>query len=560
MNILLGYEIGTGKEVKIPLHHIVVTGVTQLSGKTTTLEALIERSGLKALAFKTKRGERGFEGSRRHSPYFRERADWQYVQGLLEATLRERMKFERSWIIKACKGARNLREVLRNVERELTKARGLSESVYTNLKAYLEIVLPEIEKTFFTDTIQLSPGINVMDLADLRDEVQGLVIASTMDAIYEKETDVVVVIPEAWKFCPEGRGNPVKHSAEKLIRQGAAIGIYLWFDSQDMAGVDKSLLKQVDNWILGRQREINEVEHTLSQVPVPKREKPKADEVMQLPIGHFFACYNDQVRKVYVQSTWISAEDAKKVALGKLSVLKLKKPAKLKGEDDNMIGDLEAELRDMRKRNADLEAEKIQAKKERDELEKAAAERLKILENNEYARRTLARREARPDFHEPKIQREVARGIVRDGIRGAVEVLEKADPVKAEIHLEAKDAPYIPAIPPTPVVLKVRKEESEIEVDVDKPIVNVDDSKTRGRMAIMIADGFFDVPRSGGEVAREAEARGWNNWMKGGYKPAMYNELKWFTAHYFLRKEGEQYRTLPGVTDRISLNERSRST
>ncbi len=548
MNILLGYEIGTGKEVKIPLHHIVVTGVTQLSGKTTTLEALIERSGLKALAFKTKRGERGFEGSRRHSPYFRERADWQYVQGLLEATLRERMKFERSWIIKACKGARNLREVLRNVERELTKARGLSESVYTNLKAYLEIVLPEIEKTFFTDTIQLSPGINVMDLADLRDEVQGLVIASTMDAIYEKEENVVVVIPEAWKFCPEGRGNPVKHSAEKLIRQGAAIGIYLWFDSQDMAGVDKALLKQVDDWILGRQREINEVEHTLSQVPVPKKEKPKADEIMQLQIGHFFACFNDQVRKVYVQPTWISAEDAKKVALGKISVRELPKPPKLgKGEDDKMIGELEAELQDMKKRLADAEREKKEISADNEKLNQIALD----LKNE------AARKEARPYLHESKIQREVAQGIVRDGTRGAIEVLEKA--AFKGINDE-KGIRFVEEITPAePVKLRVRKEESELQVDVDKPIVNVDDSKTRGRMAIMIADGFFDTPRSGGEVAREAEARGWNNWMKGGYKPAMYNELKWFTAHYFLRKEGEQYKALPGIGDRITLNERSRS-
>ena len=59
--ILLGYEIKTAKPVKIKPSHLIVTGVTQLSGKTTTLETLIKRSGLKAIVFKTKIGERSFE-------------------------------------------------------------------------------------------------------------------------------------------------------------------------------------------------------------------------------------------------------------------------------------------------------------------------------------------------------------------------------------------------------------------------------------------------------------------------------------------------------------------
>ena len=52
--IKLGYEVKTGKEVGIKPSHLIVTGITQLSGKTTTLEALIKRSGLKAVIFKTK--------------------------------------------------------------------------------------------------------------------------------------------------------------------------------------------------------------------------------------------------------------------------------------------------------------------------------------------------------------------------------------------------------------------------------------------------------------------------------------------------------------------------
>jgi len=96
--IHLGYEISSGEPVEIPLRHLAVTGQTQDSGKTTTLEALISRSELKAIAFVTKRGERSFQTTRTSlPPYFRERADWQFVSSILEATFREKMKFERSW-------------------------------------------------------------------------------------------------------------------------------------------------------------------------------------------------------------------------------------------------------------------------------------------------------------------------------------------------------------------------------------------------------------------------------------------------------------------------------
>jgi hypothetical protein len=120
-SILLGYEIGTGKgnAVEIPLSHLIVTGLTQLSGKTTTLEALITRSDLKAIVFRTKPGERGFANAQRIAPYFKERSDWQYVCALLEATLKEKMRFERSWIMTACKGTSSLLEVKRNIETAL---------------------------------------------------------------------------------------------------------------------------------------------------------------------------------------------------------------------------------------------------------------------------------------------------------------------------------------------------------------------------------------------------------------------------------------------------------
>lgn len=364
--IHLGYEIGTGRAVEIPLHHLVITGLTQLSGKTTTLEALIQRSGLRALAFRTKRGELGFEGAHRCRPYFKERSDWQYVAALLEATMKERLKFERSWIIKLCKGTKTLREVydklvdlLEPPEGEKRRRlRGLDESVYTTLRAYLDIVLPQIEAADFTDRLDLEDGLNVMDLVSLSLEVQSLVIQSVIQHVHRKMKNVIVVIPEAAKFLPQKRGSPVKVDAELLIREGAAIGNYLWIDTQDIAGVDKTPLKNVDVWILGRQRERNEVKTTLDHLP-EGIQKPRPSDILKLKVGHFYASAADFCVPVYVQPKWLDAVQARGVAEGKLDAAKVSgpdKPNKLAvamSRIDAIVGEVER----LEERNRDLEAE-----------------------------------------------------------------------------------------------------------------------------------------------------------------------------------------------------------
>ena len=87
-NILLGFEVGSGDPVYMQIHHSFVSGMTEKSGKTTTLEAIIHRSKRRAIAFKTKRGEVGFSDYNELTPFFKERADWQYVASILEATMK----------------------------------------------------------------------------------------------------------------------------------------------------------------------------------------------------------------------------------------------------------------------------------------------------------------------------------------------------------------------------------------------------------------------------------------------------------------------------------------
>ena len=547
-DILLGYEVGTGSPVRIPLTHTVVTGLTQKSGKTTTLEALIARSGMRALAFRTKRGEQDFAGARRHAPFFRERADWQYVAALLEATMRERMKFERSWIIRVCKGARTLRQVLRNVEDALETAKGLSESVFTTLKAYLEIVLPELEHVDFARELRLQTGVNVMDLEDLRDEVQALVIASTLEALYDEERDTIVVIPEAWKFAPEGRGSPVKHTAERYIRQGANIGLFLFLDSQDIAGVDKALLKQVDTWILGRQKEINEVEHTLAQVPLPKRLRPSPEDIMQLGLGHFVACYDDAVRRVYVQPAWLDEATAVAVARGTVEV----KVAKVKRAKEETDVDVQERQR--------VESEIAQLRKESREHEGAAK---KLLEDEKAIRRERdSLREEVLKLRKEATQRAPAFRDAPAPKRASVEI--HADPDLPEGGGQVVDVDAIVGLvverlrsEADSILLQVRRELPDLEVHVDRPVVQASDEDYRGKIAVLLHEGFFDHARTAYEVRSDLVSRGWQSEATRGVPPHIYKELDWLTSKGFFRmapgvgKKGATWAEVDGARERV---------
>lgn len=326
--ILLGFEIKTGKKIEIEPSHLIVTGLTQKSGKTTTLEALITRSNLKAVAFRTKINESGFSQGSFIPPYFRERFDWEYVQSVLEAIMKERLRFQRSWIIRACETAQSLTDVARNIDTALAdpKIRSLDKSVFIELQAFFRKILPLIQYANFSRTLELRDGLNIMDLVRFPVELQGLVIDSVLEHVLKHETDTIIIIPEAWRYLPEGRNTPVKLTAEQFIRQSASSNNFLWIDSQDITGVDKTPLKQISTWILGYQSEKNEVKRTIEQMPLPSKLRPTSDEIMTLEKGHFYCCTERFVKKVYVLPSWLPEEKGIEIAKGKLNVSDIKRP------------------------------------------------------------------------------------------------------------------------------------------------------------------------------------------------------------------------------------------
>jgi hypothetical protein len=495
--IPLGFEVGTGKPISIPLRNTVIVGQTQEAGKTTTLEGLISRANLPAIAFVTKRGERSFQVAERRPPYFRERADWQFVASVLEATMRERLKFERAWIMRASKGARSLADVQANVRSLMEKAKGLSADVYMTLDEYLGIVVPRIERTRFAKDIELSPGVNVFDLSDRNSfpsELQALVMRSVLEWVYEHADGAITIIPEAWEYLPQGRGSPVKLAATELIRKGSGLRNYVWLDSQDIGGVDKELLRSCPVWLLGVQREANEIKRVLDNIPAGVA-KPKASEVATLEKGQFFACFGRHVIKTYVQPAWMSPGQALKVALGELTVDQVALPSA--------------------RRSAPIQESDMSAStdKKLDEL----IGLLKSQQNTEITGRS-----------------------------GEPISVTNLPPLSDLGQEEALYQRFKARLLKEPAVLKVLASVPEIEISETREVIEVDGKSVRGQIARLITSGFFDEVTNGNTVFNELKRIG-----ATVAKPTAYKECDKLTSMGFLTRETDGYRIAPGAKARI---------
>lgn len=334
--VQLGFTVPEGVPYYIPLHHMSLTGMSNLSGKTTAAEAILRRAKRKSLVWLTKRGEKTFADAETIPPYYRERFDWEYVRSLLESSMKERLKFETPWIMRICKqaqiklkgkeptigeGLRVVRQLLGSVLSVEKGIRDLDRNMYTLLAGYMDKVLPILEqsKEKFSSTLHIKQGLNIMNLMPwyTHEEVQMLSIRACMEYILEKENDTQLLLPESWKMLPQGRNTPVKLYFEKFIREGATNNNFLMIDAQDLGGVDKTPLRQVGLWIMGKMMEAHEVERLLKQT---LGLDISAKEIQTLPLGHFIVAngIDNTVAKVYVWPWGVPEEMAMAVAKGQL--------------------------------------------------------------------------------------------------------------------------------------------------------------------------------------------------------------------------------------------------
>lgn len=543
MKVLLGYELGSGRAVEIPLTHLAVTGQTQASGKTTTLEALISRSGLRAVAFVTKRGEGSFTTARVIPPYFRERCDWQFVKSLLESQSRSRMNFEAAWIIRACKGASSLADVQRAVRKTMEKSkRAIDQNVCEVLNAYFDVVLPQIQRLPYSVMPELLPGINVMNLTDYTTELQALVIRSVLEWVYGQAVDTVVIIPEAWEFIPQKRGSPVMDAAIALSRKGGTLSNFVWLDSQDIAGVNKEMLRAPGVWILGVQREINEVKRTLAHIPI-ESPKPKPADVMQLGRGEFFVCFGRELHKVYVQPTWLGSLDAQAIARGSVS----KSFADLRRASAMHVDSLDDKEDAMWKEK--FEALQIEHKKLTEAHDAVAGEQLKL--SAEVQRLTILLMDSSgtsakgADATRGRTAPPEQPATPAGNLRGYVTSKLAVPRVDGRIDFDAIYCYVKNRAAADPGILELLIARPELRIKVDRVVLQLEGSSFYGRMGQLVNEGFFKAPRGYAAATDEAIRRGWCSPKTPKIRSAEY--LDKLAGLGFLTREPDGYQAVPDM-------------
>jgi len=501
--ILLGFTVPEGKPFHIPKGHTVITGMTNLSGKSTTVEALMKRSpDTKCLVFLTKRGEKVFQDARNIPPYYKERFDWEYVRSLLAAAWHEKMKFETPWIIRIAKRTTNLVEFRKALSFELDKSRlrEFDRNVYTVLAAYLDKVLPVLEgaKEKFSEHLILKPGMNVMDLTEwyTNEEVQMVVIRSCMEYILKHENNVTVGLPEAWKLLPQSRNTPVKLYFEKFIREGATNNNYLILDAQDLGGVDKTPLRQVSVWIMGRMMEANEVARLLKQTLGLKI--PPVD-VQTLSLGHFLVAYGKGVQKVYVWPMGVPEKMAIAVAQGNVTPEIVKE----------LITDL-AELRNSQEANSST----------------AVSNKVETLKKEIVGVRSILDR--RVDS-----------------------LTEEVSEIKAQVqqlYTRFNELPTYqpPPDPDTPEYTELQQTLKTVEVSTVHKTFRMTDESMDGKVMVLAKTGFLDSWHSEGEIRQKLRERGWAVLAK----ITLYKALQKLVNEGFLgkmKKGAMKYKLAPNV-------------
>jgi len=590
--IALGYELVTGNLVEIPLRHTAVTGQTQESGKTTTLEALITRSGLRAVAFITKRGEKSFRLQTPIPPYFHEpQLDaetpmWRWVESIFgtlgesvgsddqaliiqcsRTVLREekyKVKTEsRVRVVEGTQSVTTLAQVAANVALMLKHARGRDRKSLTRLDAYFQIVMPQIARMKASGELKLAEGINVMDLEGLTSEMQMLIIRSVLETVYSERRNTVVIIPEAWKFIPRARTSPVRFAAEIYIRQGLALKNILMLDSQDLANIATEVLKSIGVWILGKQSEINEVKRVVNYIPASPRIPPET--IMRLGKGEFYVVAEGKVKKCYVQPAGMEDLHAQAIARGeesadswkqierKLDQPRRSEPAQVlqtqtqeepEDAEDSGAGGAVREDRASGGQGGPAGSGPAVPRGEEDPGGEGGDD-MQWKERAELAE--AENRDLRLQVDDLKIQLANISSRLGDAPSSSLtrEVHHQSFTVRQLSMENGNFAEFVRRLREHPEVIALVAQQPDLRVRVDRPVVEMDGSTTIGRVAILIHQGFFNSPTNSASVLREFKARGWIR-EKAGYAELI-KPMKEITEMGFLRVESGSYQTVPGM-------------
>lgn len=351
--IELGYRTDDGEPFEIPVKHTVLTGITR-HGKSETMKAMadrVEELGYTVLIFDVKPQRRDYDDIGHDVPvYLEQAADPRTLRRLLENVGEMSMSYQFAELVKLYEEGDGYADILERIDEWLEEGRHpVQEDKLYQIQYLLRELVEDLDRVEITESLELEDGINVMDLSGVERSVQQLAVSSTAKEVLDHREDVIVCIDEASRFIPQNGNPPANKQLVRMIKEGAAKGVWLWIADQTVTGVDKDPLKQVDVWIFGRQREQNEVDRVRDQVG--KSNYSDAD-VKEMAKGHFIVDLETEAPMVYVRPVWMDDETARGIARGDQEIEDEPEPEDMTDIEDELaekqseINDLESQLQD----------------------------------------------------------------------------------------------------------------------------------------------------------------------------------------------------------------------
>ncbi|MGQ4891365.1 MAG: helicase HerA domain-containing protein [Candidatus Njordarchaeia archaeon] len=299
--MLIGFEVGTGAKVEIPLHHTIISGMTG-SGKTTLIKRILNQLD-KSLLFDVK--DDYIEFPTVPPKVTADVLDSLAIKEILEVYGGMNLKGEFPELIKALNGANDLWDVLNKIKEMLEK-----DSIHPVRKDKL-LVIKELLGKFWDDlapllTMRRSKNVPKMriDISPLSEALQQYIVREELRFV---ENGTTVIIDEAHRFIPERASSISKRRIINLLREGRSRKIFVILSDQTLTGISKQALKQCWNWIMGRQLELNEIKRTTSQV-IGKKTEPK--EIASLRVGEFIYFSPDEKIRFYSWPPFMDKEEA----------------------------------------------------------------------------------------------------------------------------------------------------------------------------------------------------------------------------------------------------------
>lgn len=318
--LFVGYEVGSGEEVKIPIFHTLVTGQTQLSGKTTLLKALAKQAselGFKVLVIDSKSNIADFEGFGQEVPIcLQESTDSLILISLLESIFRRRITVYYATLTRISEDAKTFSDVIENAEELKEKSSGFVRDACIALIDLLKRLELQTSKVKTSPHLTLPYPINRMAINEFDLQGQQLIVKTIFDEALRKFKKLIIVLDESYKMLPQKYSSACAKSILDFVTQSGATECYLWQGTQFLAPTSKDAMKTMAIKLLGTQDHDTECDHTLDLIPFIKGRFTK-DTIMRLGLGHFILVTKTAVQTVYAVPEYADKNMCREVALGR---------------------------------------------------------------------------------------------------------------------------------------------------------------------------------------------------------------------------------------------------